>query len=55
MLLAAMHYNENSNRDAATTQSGEKLYSIDIPRAKGGDYTLIEVQSPATFGKLSLT
>lgn len=50
-----MHYNENSNRDAATTQSGEKLYSIDIPRAKGGDYTLIEVQSPATFGKLSLT
>ncbi|KAJ8018039.1 hypothetical protein HOLleu_44188 [Holothuria leucospilota] len=50
MLLAAMHYNENSNRDAATTQSGEKLYSIDFPRAKGGDYTLREVQSPATFG-----
>lgn len=54
LLLAAMHYNENSSRDAATTQTGEKLYSIDFPRAKGGDYTLREVQSPATFGKLSL-
>lgn len=54
LLLAAMHYNENSDRDPATTQTGERMYSIDFPRAKGGDYTLREVQSPATFGEYTL-
>ncbi|PIK45919.1 hypothetical protein BSL78_17198 [Apostichopus japonicus] len=50
LLLAGLHYNENSNRDPALTKSGEQLYAIDFPRAKHGDYTLREIQSQVTFG-----
>ncbi|PIK60739.1 hypothetical protein BSL78_02303 [Apostichopus japonicus] len=40
ILLAAIHYNENSERAQAKNKAGQLMYSIDFPRAKSGDYTL---------------
>ena len=36
--LAALHFNENSNREQARTKEGEEQYDIVFPKYKKGGY-----------------
>lgn len=51
LLLAAMHYNENRDREQAVSESGEGVFTISFPRAKSGDYIVRKKPVAATFGK----
>lgn len=48
--LAALHFNENSNRTQAKTTAGTLKYSIHFPKAKKGGYTVKPMKSQATQG-----
>lgn len=48
--LAAMHYNENSGRQQATTASGELRWHIQYPRYRRGEHTLRPMKRNPTFG-----
>ena len=50
-MLAAMHYNENSMRQLATTQHGNLRFGIKYPKYKKRQYILKEIHVPATFSK----
>lgn len=52
LLLAVMHYNENSERVQATNRDGELQYSINYPKAKQGGYTVKKVLNDCTYGKV---
>ena len=42
--IDALHFNENSNREQATTKHGEKCYDIVYPKDKKGSYTVRRIQ-----------
>ena len=52
--LAALHYNENGQRDQAATRDGDKRSSIVFPKYKKGGNTIREIKVDCTFGKYSL-
>ena len=51
--LAALHLNENSNREQATDKEGRPAFSVSFPRAKQttGGYTVRKVLTKATHSK----
>lgn len=49
LLLAALHYSENRDREQAVTESGDKAFTISFPRAKSGDYVVRKRSVAATF------
>ncbi|KAK3738660.1 hypothetical protein QZH41_020507 [Actinostola sp. cb2023] len=49
VILAAIHYNENSDREQATT-GGELQYSIRFPKFKKGGYSVRKEKTNATYG-----
>ena len=49
--LAALHFNENSNRDQAITKDGEERYEISFPKYKKGGYIVKKVVCEPTYGK----
>ncbi|XP_022098493.1 uncharacterized protein LOC110983498, partial [Acanthaster planci] len=44
--LAALHYNENSDRQQATTQEGVKRYRLSKPKYKKGEATVKPIKEP---------
>lgn len=50
LLLAALHFNENSNRAQATLASGEGRYKISNPKYKKGEHTVKKIGVPPTYG-----
>ena len=50
-MLAALHYNENSRREQATTAAGVKRYVVMFPKHKKGEHTVKQVKEPCTYGK----
>ena len=50
-LIAAMHFNENSNRKQAVTRKGEHRFSIVFPKYKKGGYVVKRVVQAPTYGK----
>ena len=50
--LAIMHFNENLNRDTATTKDGNKCYKVVYPKYKLGEEIVREVPRPPTYGKI---
>ena len=52
LLLAALHFNENSQRDQKTTQSGEKMWKVSYPKYRHGDGVVQEVKDKVTYGKI---
>ncbi|XP_033127102.1 uncharacterized protein LOC117124881 [Anneissia japonica] len=50
LLLAVLHYNENSERIQATTKDGDLQYTIAYPKAKQGAHTIKKVMTECTFG-----
>ena len=51
LMLAALHFNENSRRTQAVTKEGAARYRIDFPKFKPGEYTVRKVLVGATYGK----
>ena len=49
--LAALHFNENTNRKQAVTKQGTKQYNVAFPKYKKGGYTIKKVLVNATYGK----
>ena len=50
--LAALHFNENSNREQAVTTKGEERYDIVFPKYKRGGYVVRKVLKDPTYGNL---
>ena len=48
--IAALHFNENLNREQTATKHGEKCYDIVYPKFKKGSYTVCKVLENATYG-----
>lgn len=51
LLLAALHYNENSERGQSRNASGDLQFSIHYPRAKSGGFVVRPIKVKATQGK----
>lgn len=48
--VAALHFNENSGRQQATSKSGELQYGISYPKAKKGLEAVVKPKkTPPTF------
>ena len=41
MQLAALHFNENTNRKQAVTKQGTKRYNVAFPKYKKGGYNIM--------------
>lgn len=50
-ILAAMHFNENNDRDQAVNQEGEPEYTIQFPKAKSGGYVVRKITAECSYGK----
>ncbi|KAM7440480.1 hypothetical protein ABFA07_010306 [Porites harrisoni] len=50
LLLAVLHYNENSERLQAVTKEGKPCYSIRFPKHKKGEYSVRKDKTAATCG-----
>ena len=50
--LAAMHFNENSQRQQACTKLGRKQYKLVFPKYKKGEPSVSVVKRPCTYSKL---
>ena len=48
--LAALHFNENSNREQAVTKKGEERYDIVFPKYKKGGHIVQKVLTDPTYG-----
>jgi hypothetical protein len=48
-LLAALHFNENTNREQAKTKNGEAQWRVSYPKYRKGKGVVKEVKIPATF------
>lgn len=54
MELAALHFNENTNREQAVTKKGEECYEIVFPKYKKGGYIVKKVTKSPTFGEQAI-
>ena len=50
--LAALHFNENTNRVQAVTKQGTRRYDVVFPKYKKGGYVVKKVLTNATYGKV---
>ena len=50
--LAALHFNENTNRNQAATKQGTKRYDVVFPKYKKGGYVVKKILVNATYGKV---
>lgn len=48
--MAALHYNENSDRLQAVTKEGKPRYSIRSPKNKKGEYSVRKEKTAVTYG-----
>ena len=51
LLLAALHFNENANRQQAETQQGEARYNLVFPKARQGGCVTRRVLQDPTYSK----
>lgn len=49
LTLAALHYNENSEKAQAATREGNLQYSIVFPKQKKGEFTVKKVKTRSTY------
>ena len=50
--LAALHFNENTNRIQVVTKQGTRRYDLVFPKYKKGGYVVKKVLVNATYGKV---
>lgn len=53
LMIAALHFNENSSRPSATTKEGDLQYKISFPKFKHGDYSVRKKSVDPTYGYTS--
>ena len=53
LLLAALHFNENFQREQAKTASGSERIRIVFPKQKKGEYTPKPVPVPKTYSEFA--
>lgn len=51
LLLAALHYKANSDRQQATTKSGKKRYKVSKPKFKTEKASVKAIKEDATYCK----
>ena len=51
--LAALHFNENCNREQAITKEGIEQYDIVFPKYKKGGYIVKKVVKKPTYSELT--
>ncbi|XP_016361867.1 uncharacterized protein LOC107703658 [Sinocyclocheilus anshuiensis] len=49
LYLAAMHYNENGDREQATTTSGQPMYKVVFPKSKKGECTAKPLKTAPSY------
>ena len=49
--LAALHFNENAQREQAKTAKGEKRYSVLYPKFKKGGHVVKAIKESPTYSK----
>ena len=49
--IAAIHYNENCERQQLVTENGDLSYNISYPKAKGTEEVVKPRKGPPTYGK----
>ena len=54
LLLAALHYNENSQRQQATTADGRLRFCIKYPKFKKGGYSVRKIKCDSTHNYVQL-
>ena len=54
LALAALHFNENSSREQATTSSGEERFDVLFPKYKKGGHIVRKVTVNPTYSKCIL-
>lgn len=52
LLIAALHFNENYDREQAKTKDGAERIKISFPKQKQGGFTPKPVPVPKTYRKL---
>jgi len=50
LLLAALHYNSNGNRDVAQTSEGEARYAVRYPRFRKGGWVVHPIKEKPSYG-----
>jgi hypothetical protein len=51
-MLAALHYNENADREQAVNKHGDKIFKIRFPKYKKGGFSVCPVKTDPTHGML---
>lgn len=49
--LAALHYNENGNKEQARTKAGTRRFCISFPKYKQGGHVVRQLKVASTYGK----
>ena len=52
--IAILHFNENANREQATTLEGKERFDVLFPKYKAGGYVVKRVKVDPTFSKLTI-
>ena len=50
LLLAALHYNENAERQQAMSSTGKPLFTIRFLKFKKGEYSVVPIKQDTTYG-----
>ena len=50
-MLAALHFNENIQRERQTSKDGKQYMKVTYPKFKLGDEVVREIAVPPTYGK----
>lgn len=50
LLLAALHFNNNGNRDVARTSEGEARYAVRYPRFRKGGWVVRPIKEKPSYG-----
>ena len=51
LLLAALHYNHNANRETARRSDGLERYSVRYPRFRKGAWVVVPIKEKASYGR----
>lgn len=51
LYIAALHFNENGNRQQRSTQDGTPMYSVSFPKSRKGEGIAKEIKVQQTYGK----
>ena len=51
LYLAALHFNENSDREQAVDKEGKPRFSVRFPKFKKGGYSVHKEMANPTYGR----